>query len=108
MLTYEFYTDSYFGSSIPEAAFPHIAARAEAALSKMKRIYRVESTGALSERMALCAMAETIYDASRRHSGISQVRMGEMTVSYRDSKALSRELVGKASMYLDLYRGVTV
>ena len=105
MLTYEFYVDSYWGSAIPETAFPQIAARAEAALSRMKRIYRVEGTGELSEKMALCAMAETIYRFSQRSEGGSQVRMGGMTVSYTEPKALSRAWLQRARVYLDIYRG---
>ncbi len=110
MLSYDFYINEYFGIAIPESAFSAVAARAEAALSKMKRIYRVESPGELSEKLALCAMAEVIYSFGDRKPGLSQVRMGQMSPSYRESasKSLSRELLNKASVYLDLYRGVTV
>ena len=109
MLTFDFYQNTYFGTAIPESAFSAVAARAEAALSKMKRIYRVESPGENSEALALCAMADVIYGFEDRKPGVSQVRMGEMSLSYREGgeKALSRELLAKASVYLDFYRGVT-
>ncbi|MBQ3000387.1 MAG: hypothetical protein IJD63_01420 [Oscillospiraceae bacterium] len=110
MLDYDFYQYKYFGSAIPESAFSAVAARAEAALSKLKRTYRVVSPGEQSEKLALCAMADAIYAYDGQKPGVSQVRMGEVSLSYRDGgeKALTRELVGKASVYLDLYRGVTI
>ena len=110
MLSFDFYQNTYFGTAIPESAFSAMAARAEAALSKMKRIYRVESPGEQSEKLALCAMAETLYEHRERKMGLKQVKMGEMSLSYGDvsTGALSRALVAKASVYLDLYRGVTV
>ena len=110
MLDYDFYLNKYLGSAIAESAFSPVAARAEAALSKLKRTYRVVAPGELSEKMALCAMADTIYAYDGRKAGVSHVKMGEMSLSYRDGgeKALTRELVAKASIYLDLYRGVQV
>ena len=110
MLTFDFYQNTYFGTAIPESAFSAVAARAEAALSKMKRIYRVVSPGEQSEKLALCAMADTIYGYTDRKGGLKQVKMGEMSLSYGDvsERSLSRALVAKASVYLDLYRGVNM
>ncbi|MBE6926061.1 MAG: hypothetical protein E7461_04370 [Ruminococcaceae bacterium] len=110
MVTYDFYKNSFLGSAIPEDAFSALAAKAAGALEKMKRTYRVEEPGETSEKMALCAMAETLYSHGERKAGISQVQMGQMRISYSDcgTKALFRELMGKASVYLDFYRGVQV
>lgn len=110
MLDYDFYLNKYLGSAIPESAFSAVAARAEAALSKLKRTYRVVAPGENAERLALCAMADTLYAFEGQKPGLSQVRMGEVSLSYKAStaKSLSRELLAKASVYLDLYRGVTV
>ena len=110
MVTYEFYTGSYLGSAIPENAFSGVAARAEAALSRMKEIYRVRSSGEVSEQLAVCAMAEALYSDRERRSGVRAAKMGEISLTYdsEDScrRALSRELYNRASAYLDIYRGV--
>lgn len=110
MLEFNFYQNKYLGNAIPESAFSAVAAQAEAALSKMKRTYRVEAPGDLSEKLALCAMADVLYGFADQKPGVSQVRMGEMSLSYKDmsSKALFQALLAKASIYLDMYRGVTV
>lgn len=110
MVTYEFYQNSYLGSAIPENAFSGVAARAEAVLSKMKRIFEVRSSGEMAEKLALCAMAEAIYSYEDRKQEVLQARMGEVSVKYSDpgkeKKILSRELYRRAAIYLDIYRGV--
>ena len=110
MVTYEFYTGSYLGSAIPENAFSGVAARAEAALGRMKKIYRVSSSGEVAEKLALCAMAEAFYKDRGRKSGVRSARMGDVTLEYESGKesqrTLNRELYNRASVYLDIYRGV--
>ena len=110
MVTYEFYKDSYLGSAIPENAFSGVAARAEAALAYFKRIYQVSSEGETTEQLALCAMAEAIYAQRGRKSGIASERVGRVSVRYysgsRVSRELERELYRRASIYLEIYRGV--
>ena len=109
MVTYEFYRDSYLGSAIPESAFSGVAARAGAALDKMKRIYDVRVSGEIAEGLAICAMAEAVYAYADRKQEVLQASMGEMSVRYtdpqREKKDVSRELYRRASMYLDIYRG---
>ncbi len=110
MVTYEFYQNSYLGSAIPENAFSGVAARAEAVLAKMKRIYEIRSSGEMAEKLALCAMAEAIYTYEDRKQEVLQATVGEMSVRYSDTtvekKNLSRELYRRAAVYLDIYRGV--
>lgn len=110
MVTYEFYTGSYLGSAIPENAFSGVAARAEAALTRMKKIYRVRSSGEVSEQLAICAMAEALYSDRERRSGVRSAKMGEVSLTYEAGescrRALSRELYNRAAVYLDIYRGV--
>lgn len=110
MVTYEFYKNSYLGSAIPESAFSGVAARAEAALAKMKRMYEVRSSGEALEHLAICAMAEAIYQQEDRKPEVLQAKMGEVSVRYSDpgteKKNLSRELYRRACVYLDFYRGV--
>lgn len=112
MVDYEFYVNSYLGSSIPPKSFAACAARAQDALGRFKGIYRVASSGPEAEKLALCAMAEAIYGAKQHRGGISAATVGSVSVRYEDSrsanKALWQELYEQASIYLDFYRGVGV
>ena len=105
MVNFEFYANDYLGSAIPEKAFSGVAAQAQRWLDKFKRFYRVESTGIDAERMAVCAMAETLW---QRRSGVSAADIGSVSVRYAAQKRpLQRELYEKASIYLDIFRGVS-
>ncbi len=104
MVDYGFYCNDYLGSAIPEKVFSGVAAQAQRYLEKLKRVYRVVS-GEEAEKLAVCAMAETLWE--NRNSGISSASVGSVAVRYEtDKTALKRELFEKASIYLDIYRGV--
>lgn len=107
MVEYDFYVNSYLGSAIPEKAFPGMAARAQEALRRFESIYRVASSGENSRNMALCAMAEAVYEAQRQ-GGMRSASVGSVTVHYEDGsqRELNRELYRRACIYLDIYRGV--
>ena len=103
---YDFYINSYLGTAIPEKSFPAMAARALDALNGLRRQYLVLPADEVSEQMALCAMAETLYSHSGRKSGISSATVGGVSVRYESGgKGLRRELLEKAGIYLDIYRG---
>lgn len=106
MVDYEFYTAVYLGSSIPEKAFPGVAAQAEAELDRIKRYCRVSCPGEASEKMALCAMAEAVYDG-RQRQGLRSASLGGVSVQY-DDKSRRRAIYEAAGIYLDIYRGVGV
>ena len=110
MADYDFYADVYLGSLIPEKAFPEMALRAGEHLARIQRDFRVTADGADSLRMAICAMAESLYAHSKHHSGVTAASVGEVSVRYEGGessrKALHRELYEKASIYLDISRGV--
>ena len=61
MADYAFYTDVYLGSAIPEKAFPGMALRAREVLNRFQRSYQVTVPGEDSLKMAICAMAESLY-----------------------------------------------
>lgn len=107
MVEYDFYVNSYLGSAIPEKAFPGMAARALDTLRRYESIYTVEAAGEDARNMALCAMAEAIYEA-QRHSGLRSANVGSVAVHYEDgsAKKLKRELYQRACIYLDIHRGV--
>ena len=110
MADFAFYTDIYLGNAIPEKAFCTMAQRARETLDRFCRIYRVTVPGEDSRKMAVCAMAESLYSHSKHRGGITAASVGEVSVRYEGSQAadrmLSRELYEKASIYLDFYRGV--
>lgn len=99
MVDYEFYVNGYLGSAIPEKAFSGVAAQARQWLVYLKNNYRVVSSGIDAERLAICAMAEALW---HRHSG-DLVFPGNGS---GERQSLGRELYEKASIYLDIYRGV--
>lgn len=110
MPDYEFYSNTYLGTVIPEKAYPGALQRAQDSLAQIRRSYQVAKTDEVSEKMALCAMAERIYGQSRRQAGVSGATVGSVCVRYQDLSAgrLQRELVDAAGIYLDIYRGATV
>ena len=104
-MDYEFYVNQYLGSAIPEKDFSGVAAQAQRYLDRFKRSYRVESSGAAAENLAVCAMAETLWE--NRNRGIAAESVGSVSVRYHTERtALLRLLYEKASIYLDIYRGV--
>lgn len=104
MVDYEFYVNCYLGSAIPEKAFSGLASQAEQYLQRLKGTYRVESSGEEAEKLALCAMAEELWDS--RKTPVASATVGSVSVRYEQDKAsLRRELYRKASIYLDIYRG---
>ena len=110
MADYGFYNSVYLGSLIPEKAFPEMALRAGEHLERIRRNYRVTVSGTDSLNMALCSMAETIYNHSKRRSGMTAASVGQVSVRYEGTesagRSLQRELYEKASIYLDISRGV--
>ena len=108
MLDYDFYVNSYLGSTIPEKAFERVSARAKDALNRIRRQYKVAEADGVSEKMALCAMAETIYSYESRKAGVSAATVGGVSVRYEHSGSLQKQLLSKAKIYLDIYRGAAV
>ena len=107
MIGYEFYVNSYMGTDIPEKAFDALAARAGEALRRLERIYRIEGTE-VEHAMAVCAMAEVLRAWQNRPAGVKSESVGNTSVQYAEEaeRKLERELYRKASVYLDMYRGV--
>ncbi len=108
MIDYDFYCNSYLGASIPESAFPGAVVRATQALAKIRRQYQVLSGDKVSEKMALCAMAEEIYNYHSRRANVSSATVGGVSVRYEKGQSLSGRLLDRARIYLDIYRGGTV
>lgn len=107
MVDFDFYANTYLGSAIPEKAFSAMALRATQALNSFRRSYQILPTDSISEKMALCAMAEVFYGASRQSPGVTAATVGSVSVRYGAdaSRSLQRKLLEQAKIYLDIYRG---
>lgn len=110
MVDYEFYAQQYLGSRIKEAEFPPLEALAAQYLRKIKRCCHVSSPAPESEKMAVCAMAEALWDHEKNRSGVHSASIGSVRVQYDpvrlEGRSLERELYRRACIYLDVYRGI--
>ena len=118
MVSYEFYTNTFHGSAITEAAWPALEREASAKLSQYKRKYTVIAPEEDAEAMAVCAMAETLdyFEAALSGAGaVQSASIGSVSVSYGNAtssidltpKGREKELYRTASLYLQIYRGVS-
>lgn len=116
---YEFYTDTYKGSSIAETDWSDYCARAAAQLERYKRIYTVTEPEANAEAKAICAMADAMYSFDLAANGdggpLASASIGSVSVSYGgfagtaidiSAKGQAKELLRCARLYLDIYRGI--
>ncbi|EFB74812.1 hypothetical protein [Subdoligranulum variabile] len=88
MPDYAFYRESYLGEDIPEAQFPRFLRRAEAELARMRDVYAVAPRPGLdpdnAEAMALCAIADAVYEFAQEDEarGLSGMTVGSVSESY--------------------------
>ena len=110
MADFDFYTRIYLGDRIPMEVFDRWAKRAEEELERILRDYQVKVPGSDSRDLAICAMAETLYDHSKRRGGVTAASVGQVSVHYGSAdtaqRQLRRALYDRAAIYLDIYRGV--
>ncbi len=117
MITYDFYTGTYLGSSITAEEWPTFVARAQDQLNKYRRIYTVVAPDKNAEAMAVCAMADTLNFFVKAQSGtgaIASASIGSVSVNYGNAtssidlspKAQEKEMYRCACTYLEIYRGV--
>lgn len=117
MVDFDFYQNTYRGSSLTPSEWSIFGRRAEEQLDRYKRIYTVTAPESDSEGLAVCAMADALayFCAAQNGSGgaVSSASIGSVSVSYGGGqaadcspKAQERELMRCARLYLDIYRGV--
>lgn len=115
MVDYSFYITMYCGVAIPYEIWTSAEREASAILSKYKREYTVTAPddSANAEDMAICAMAEVIYDRAVKLSAVSSsASIGSVSTSYSalpgveySEKQYARNVYNAAQQYLDIYRG---
>lgn len=117
MADYDFYTNTYGGSSLSYAEWELFGKRAAEKLAYYKRIYSVTALDDSAEGMAVCAMADALAYFTAAQNGesgaVSSASIGSVSVSYQGKEAVDlsprgqeRELLRCARLYLDIYRGV--
>lgn len=117
MVPYDFYKNTYLGSSVTAQEWPMLSARAQDKLNQYKRIYTVTPPGETLESMAVCAMVDALayFVAAQNGTGAAtSASIGSVSVSYGNAgnavdvspKAQERELYRCACRYLEIRRGV--
>ena len=83
MPDYTFYRETYLGEDIPEEAFPRFVQRAGAELARMRDVYAVSPRPGL-EAMALCAVADAIYEFAQEDEarGLAGITVGSVSETY--------------------------
>lgn len=118
MVSYEFYTNTFHGSSVTATAWPALEREASAKLAQYKRKYTVTALEENAEAMAVCAMAEALdyLEAALNGTGaVQSASIGSVSVSYGNAasaldlspKCREKELYRCACLYLQIYRGVS-
>ena len=88
MPDYAYYRETYLGEDIPEEAFPRCIRRAAAELARMRDVYAVAPRPGLdpceAEAMALCAIADAVYEFDQEDEarGLSSMTVGSVSESY--------------------------
>ena len=88
MPDYTFYQERYLGEDIPEAAFPRMIQRAGTELARMRQVYAVAPRPGLdpelADEMALCAIADAMYEFAQEDEarGLAKVSVGSVSETY--------------------------
>ena len=88
MPDYTFYREIYLGEDIPETEFPRFVRRAQDELARMRDVYAVAPRPGLdpdqAEAMALCAVADAMYEFAQEDEprGLSGMTVGSVSESY--------------------------
>lgn len=88
MPDYTFYVEDYLGEDIPEKEFPRFIRRAGDELCRMREMYAVAPRQGLdpelAESMALCAVADAMYEFAQEDEarGIAKVSVGSVSETY--------------------------
>ena len=106
MPDYTFYVEDYLGEDIPEKEFPRFIRRAGDELRRMREMYAVAPRQGLdpelAESMALCAVADAMYEFAQEDEarGIAKVSVGSVSETYTAPPELcSRTLADRAAQF---------
>ena len=88
MPDYTFYLNEYLGEDIPEKDFPRFIKRAGDELRRMREVYAVAPRKGLNPdtaaAMALCAIADAMYEFAQEDEarGLVKVSVGSVSETY--------------------------
>ena len=106
MPDYTFYVEDYLGEDIPEKEFPRFIRRAGDELRRMREMYAVAPRQGLdpelAESMALCAVADAMYEFAQEDEarGVAKVSVGSVSETYTAPPELcSRTLADRAAHF---------
>jgi hypothetical protein len=110
MITYDFYTQEFKGSSIPSSSFDVFIRRAQRYVEKCLKVYTIYNTE--EEIMALkdfciCDIADSLYNyESTLGTGIKQESDGQSSITYdTESNNSNSKVLATFGSYFDYYRG---
>ena len=92
MTSYEFYTETFCGSKIPQDVFDYVSARAEDFLTANFNTAGVDET---TLNKAICACAEVYYSAATDTENISSEKVGDYSVTYASRSSQSMSLTDR-------------
>jgi len=100
LTSYDFYTETFCGSKIPQDVFDYAAARAEDFLTAN---FDTSSVDEITLNKAVCACAEVYYYSTTNTENISSEKVGDYSVTYgskaSQSMSLTDQLLEAASIY---------
>ena len=124
---FQFYTDIFYGISIPESDFPRLAVRADEEIQAFERKFTVTGEE-VQRKKAVCAIADALYTFETVASqmipvsenvavGASSVSIGSVSTSFKspDVNALGLDLTDAGQQrtfynllkkYMVVYRGI--
>ena len=106
MPDYTFYVEDYLGEDIPEKEFPRFIRRAGDELRRMREMYAVAPRQGLdpelAESMALCAVADAMYEFAQEDGarGLAKVSVGSVSETYAAPPELCAETIQSREGYL--------
>ena len=114
MTAYNFYTDSYYGTSISADEWPRLATRAAEKLSVLQRTYTLDPLVDHADDLAICALADAAQYFEVAQSGglftsstIGSVSSSSGGVAIDTSRSAQESAyVDCLRAYYDVYRGV--
>ena len=84
MTDFNFYSETYCGSLIPADAWDAVCRDAEAQMNRYERIYHVSYPQTGSRNMAVCAMAEALYEFAQLQDadGVTLIPVSRVSLGF--------------------------
>lgn len=104
MTDFNFYSETYCGSLIPADAWDAVCRDAEAQMNRYERIYHVSYPQTGSRNMAVCAMAEALYEFAQLQDAGGAVQSVSVGNVSENRAAVAAPDTSAAAQAAELYR----